>query len=361
MKLGRLFKRNVHRVFRYPFADTFLLFGFFIAFLALYVALSIIQDVENYEKDASAFGYKRTGVMCVSGDQFGFEWKEKIEGCSAVITDYMIVLESESKSILTSMDIVLSSEASPKIYSLNVAMKGVFIGRAVAEALSVHQGETVTINAVPYEVSQVIKTENSGYLDNMVMIDYDSLQAESLAMLSEEKEWEVLIGTDHDVPQQIYDQLIAELKKDYPNCSFSFVEGQEDKDNIPPKTEGLFYFLIYAFALLNCMVAADLWMHVRKKEIAVKRGVGYSLFQLYRDFFWQSFRLCSLSALICYVIQKVFSLLGGSFLGIHLHFSAYNLMIIVVFCVGTSFLSIAFALRNTFRSVREQLALGVEI
>ena len=112
---------------------------------------------------------------------------------------------------------------------------------------------------------------------------------------------------------------------------------------------------------MNCIVAADLWIYVRRKEIAVRLIWGVSVYRVFLDMLLQSVKLCGIAAAVGFLLQLVgVGIHLDRVLGINLHLSWYNIGMIAALTLGTSFLGIVGSFRNMLKSAREQLARGVE-
>lgn len=348
------------KTFRYPVADFFLLFSYFIAFITLFISVSIFEKQWNFDEDKTRYAFADTYYASVHRDDGIGEWKvDPQEGC--VIVEGLGVTLSKGGTELSSIaGVILGKTELPSYIQGKMPEEGLVIGSGVANALGVNEGDAVLVDDDYYTVGTILKDGGSDYLSGIILFDYKRLHVRFKNKMLRLSDWDIAVSTSKGDAFAVYNRLKKAVDGENPEIVFTGKFGEQDENYGKTSTAAWYYMLLYLFALFQCVVAADLWIHVRQYEIAVKACHGYSSRDIFKDLFVQSFRLCSLVAVFCFAMQRILTVFGKKLFGVSLSVSPRNLLILALFTFGTSFVAVSLGIRGVSRTANDQLIRGNE-
>ncbi len=347
-------KRWIRKLFRYPAVDGYMMFCYLMAFTVLMISVSMFEADWRLQEDASKYAYVSTYyVSAESEDRIG-AWKTDVNA-SLKVDDFIVSMQTEKRSISVAAEVFLNETERPGYLTKPIGTGEVAIGAGIANMLGVSGGDTVNVNTEKYRVSEVLHSDKSDFLDAFVLFDYKTLGPDLKAVMENEPVWSFVISTNRDDAYHCFTQMVQSAKTTQPDITLRGEYGTKDKTALRNRDEAYRYALLYVFALLNCVVTADLWGHVRKKEITVKISQGYSVKQLFADLLLQSIRLSGTVAVLCWALQYISFRFGISFLGIPLQMRTRDGLILLAFVGITSFISILSLLFRLRKTVAQQM------
>lgn len=337
-------KKVMRKIFRYPAVDGYMFFACIIAFVALFISLSVFNEAWDYEDDESHLKFMssyqgeliKTEKLDLSGLAEGVD-------CNASFSDVRVSLRTQEGDYNTEAQIYLKMK--DRIYPLiegrypeDVSDDGpvCVVGREIAEMTGSKTNDHIWIDGSEYKISGIIGTDHSDYLDWHILLWYDKLTEKTLEHLRFFDTVGLIFESNDTDTYICYRKVYDALQGTDGFISLKGTGSYTDTDFGKSRTEAWFYFLLYGFALLHCVVASDIWIYERKYEISVKKAVGFSSGQLKKDLYVQLISITAFAAFMCVVLQGVFMMFGTTLLGIRLRLTWKNLLLISVFTMITS-------------------------
>ncbi len=346
----------VHILFRYRGADLYMLLGYLMAFLALFLALSMFEDAWDYNSDRKKYSYASTyHAKVYQEDKNVEEWLPEISEGNVTLAGVSFFVSTDKDSFSMPVDIVVQKkEKIPYLEGLK-GTGGIILGRAVADVFGVSVGDAVEILHEKVAVAAILGANKSEYCDGMAILMYEDCGSVLKNALRGIGAFTLRFESNKVDAHELFLEFADHAKVRDAGVETEGIYGEADSGYGMDMTALTFYILIYAFAMLNCVIASDMWVYVRKDEVAIKQCQGYSLGRLCENLIAQSLRIGVFAVAVCFLVQKGLTLIGSSLLGIELHISLRNVLILAVMTVFTAFFSIAFSLRTIRKTVVEQL------
>lgn len=338
----------LHRFFRHPAADVYMMFAYFISLMAMLFVLSLLEEINRADQEKEIYQYDSTYTFLLEG--------AGIEQCVETIeeqsgnTYLQSIIGLDDKGISTEAYIVLA-ETEQWIYPL---MSGryptkeeiasgdpiVVIGKGYADFLSVSVGEMIRIDGETYRIVGIIGSETSEVLHAMFFLWFSGCKGITKEQLLQKNDYEITICSNEEMVENSYQRLRTQLNRTVPQAKLAGQSGTASQETGSRYLELWLYFALYVMAVLHCIVAAELWVHVRKREIAICKAHGFSFSGIFFRMFRESMKLSLTVAAVCVLLQGVLQLHGGTLLGVKLSLSWQNRTFFLVLTIITTVLSI---------------------
>ena len=341
--------RNLLRkIFRYPAVDSYMFFSCVIAFVALFISLSIFNEIGDYEEDRDHMQFKSSySAELTKTEAFDLSNICADTNCNITLTGVQITLSDDKEEYNTEAHVVV--KATEYIFPL---ISGDYpeidkevepvcvVGKSVADMFEKKTGDYLSIDGTEYKVSGIIGTNLSEYLDWHIILWYANLSDGTMHHLRLYDTLNLLFESNTNDTYACYKEMYSILVDREGFIHLTGTDSHTDDSIGRPRSEAFFYILLYAFAVLHCVVASDIWIYERRYELSVKKTLGYSSSQLKTDLFIQLFLLALMASVFCMLIQGFFLLAGERLFGIKLRFTFKNVMIVLLFTVITCVLSL---------------------
>lgn|GEM_PF-4839035 len=341
--------RNLLRkIFRYPAVDLYMFFSCIIAFVALFISLSIFNEIGEYEDDRDQMQFKSRYIAeLTKTEDFDLSNIRADINCNIALTGVHITLSEEKVEYNTEAHVVFRSTEyiypliSGNYPEINKEAEPVcVIGKSVADMFKKSAGDYLSIDGSDYRVSGIIGSNRSEYLDWYIILWYTNLSDRTMDHLRLYDTVNLLLESNTNDTYTCYKEMYSILEDSKGFIHLTGIQSHTDDSIGRPRSEAYFYILLYAFAVLHCVVASDIWIYERRYELSVKKTLGYSSTQLKIDLFIQLFLLALTASIFCAFIQGFFLLAGERMLGIKLSFTYKNVIIILIFTFITCLLSL---------------------
>jgi hypothetical protein len=343
-------KLKIKKIFRYPFVDIYMLFAYCIAFVALFFAISVFDEIFNYKNDAQQYNYDSTYEAELSGiSDFEKFLSLSFDDCNVKLSQYNVALDTAELSISTLVDIYLQTNdeyLTPLISGQypdgSIKEEVCIIGKNISEELNVALGEDMLINNEKYRVIGIAGTNDSDAFSGEIILWYNNITEELKKSIINTGCWSILFESNSKNTRDIYLETYDKLKSIDSDVSFMSISSSTSERFGTKYIHIILYLLIYIFALIHCIVASDIWEKKREYEVALKQMLGYSKGRIARDLFLQILKLVIIAAVLCFIVQFAFNSFGKSIFGIRLEISAINLGIIFFFIIITGVVSVLY-------------------
>lgn len=349
----------LRRLFRHPATDVYMMFAYFISLMAMLFVLSLLEEINRAERDKENYQYDSTYTFLLEG--------ANIEQCVKIIEEQSgnIYLQSviglDDKGISSEAFIVLA-ETEKWIYPLlagryptkeeiSSGEPVAVIGKGYSDFLKAGVGDTVRIDGEAYQIVGVISSETSEVLHAMFFIWFSGCRGITKEQLLQKNDYEITICSNESSAENSYLRLREELNGIMPQAKLTGQSGTVSQETGNRYLELGLYLALYVMAVLHCIVAAELWVHVRRREIAICKAHGFSFSGIFFRMFWESMRLSLMVAAVCVLLQGAIQLRGGALLGVKLSLSWQNRTFFFVLTIVTTVLAIYRPIKRAERSL----------
>ncbi len=342
-------------LFRYKKSDCFLVFSFVTAFVCLCCAFVCKGKTNTYEADAEKYGYKNEIEIRVSQtDSFSLaSLLDGIEGI-AYIVDWPVSLSDEA--VLCTAKIVCHTSDSDEI---KVALRGknilkdmptsqqAIIGIKTSEMCNITSNSTY-IDGEEYSIVGVMGSKKSEYDHYGVILWMDALGKTTKERIQNAEELTILVGSDSVNGDMLFRRVKDNIEKSSLPCSVQIDNIVELNENEENAQKVRFYMLLYAFALVNCIVSMELWLYERSSELAIRLTLGANRRELFIHCFIEAINLAVFSLLISSLLIMLCSYIFK--INVKGAFSILDILIFVGTVLLTAFVSILLKITTVVKS-----------
>lgn len=372
-----LLKTRIRHLFRYPTSTVYIILGLLVAFFALFDGLSIYNHLLSGINEEQQYGYTSTMYISIKKGQ---GYKINIEDlltdskANVKITNFPIWIEGNDG--MSNLDVILVSNEKEKYVfqqgrlPSNKEVKNgenvISVGRArMSNLTSDDSGDRfITINGTRYKVVGIMGAKNSNVLDGKLVTYYNCLSSDMKQKILNSKELWLTVESDSEDVYPICKQIKINIVKRNPEIA---VDGYEPNDDEQQNEEietamaqsGVsVYFLIYFFAIINCVIISEFWIEQRRREIAIRKAFGTSNLRIIGMLFGEMLRISCLAGILCIILQIIFSKIASGIFNIYIEASIANIMTIAVLIIVTSLAVILVPVYKIIKMVPSQAVIS---
>lgn len=338
----------LRKFFRHPATDVYMMFAYFISLMAMLFVLSLLEEIHRAERDKETYQYDSTYTFLLEGAD--------IERCVETIGEQRgnIYLQSviglDDKGISTEVFVVLAETEEwlypllagryPTKEEIALGKPVVVIGKGYADFLNAGVDDTIRIDGESYQVVGIIGSKTSEVLYAMFFLWFSGCSGITKEQLLQKNDYEITICSNEEAAENSYLRLREELNKIMPQVKLTGQSGTASQGTGNRYLELWLYLALYVMAVLHCIVAAELWVHVRRREIAICKAHGFSFSGIFFRLFQESVRLSLAVAAVCVVLQGILQMHGGALFGVELTLSWQNRAFFLALTMLTTVLAI---------------------
>ena len=326
-------------------SNIFMTVGFTIAFLAMFLGISLNEYNEKQEEEIQGYTYSKQSVCQVMGfEKIGDELDALLQQSDVNIDlfQYTIYLNDLKK---TRMCEVRLKQSEPSIYPLlegswednnthGEVVPTVVVGRSYKPYLKKKDGASyLTINYCEYKVTGILSGEN-GTLDSAVILNYDTMQEEEREKLMQTSFLGLRFGSEVSEvssTSEAFKQAFVkkEIHYEASQQTNSAAYNTAERDNI------VFYALIYMFALGICVICSEFWIYERKTEIVICKTFGWCKDQIIERYYKELLRVLSVGVGVSFVLQMLISVIAKQYVSTSLYYLCLAICMIIISSVVT--------------------------
>ena len=330
-----------------------MLFSYLIAYIALFYSLTLSGNIRDFDQDVDRYACKSTYDFELIRKTTNIDVEEVLlsQSCLTQIEDFPIFISLPNENMSTYSTLLMKGEdlsflpiLEGNIRELLSEPGSVAIGKWFSETYHLQIGNTVKVGNDLYKVVAVIGTSNSDYMSDALWFSYDEVLGGIRNTFRNMDRFHVRYSDNAGKAYNLY--LETYNKFNGTNWDITPIGGVKQKASDYMDMRELIYFGIYAFALLQCVIASELWIYVRRYEMAVRRTLGFSRRHLILVMFRQLLFISLFAIFICFGVQYVVVLINGSALGIRIRLSIINLCLLFGFGILTAMTSLWLPVRS---------------
>lgn len=296
-------------------SNTFIIIGFMIAFLALFLGLSLYENNAQTEQEIDSYRYTYQTAYTVYG-------MEEVQGAfvqlchnsdvNIDIFEYMVYINDAQA---TRPCEVRMNHVEDSIYPLlegsweNEDITGdtvptVVAGRAYEPYMITRDGDKyLTINYREYKVTGIL----SGTLDYAVILDYETMPEPEQEKIWQADSVSIRFGSEDTSVAETVELLLQRLTAREIHFELAEQTGSAAYNTLEEENV-TFYLLIYAFALGICIISSELWIFERKNEIVIRKVFGWNKDQIIEHYYKEFLSVLSVGVIISVILQFVIAL-----------------------------------------------------
>ncbi len=354
---GKLLLRDI-------FTSVLLLISFSLCFLLIMNGLNIVHKVNMASNAKKGNAYKITIPMeCVPLDEWTNVPREvnpsetinnlnikkgnvELQGfgvqCGASFTQrgstvYLKWMED--------IPVALRSGRYPTPAELKEGRLITLIGSGLTEYAEMIDGaKSLKIEGEWYQVIGVLEDDTSSNVDERILLFYDCMHdalqykfVEQLTSIQHEDALQYATNqTDAEESiEAFYQWMETHLEADYRSIEETFDGTDNETGEMLAKMNQRIVQVLLAFGLVNCIVISNIWIKKRKKEFAIRKALGGSMFHIGGMVLGELLRLAIGSMCISLIIQEIYQQLGQNveLSGIHVFRDVIYLLLGMLGCV----------------------------
>ncbi len=340
-------------------SNLFMIAGFTIAFLALFLGLSLYSGSTQQDEQIAGYEYESRSAISIGLVDVVRENMEALINQSEVNVDvfeYMIYLDD----FRASKDCEISlRRAEPSAYPL---MEGswtyrgeekeptVVVGKAYESYFVKKDGKSyLRINHCEYLVTGILSGEN-GVMDYAVILNYDTLPEEEKECFWNQRDCRIRFGSNMESVLPTADAYYTFCEENDLFCQSvdvrdSVTYNNTDSENIT------FYVLIYLFALGICIISSELWIYERKMEIIICKTYGWGHEEIVERYYKEFLRVLSIGVVLSLVLQGFITLLGEGYVTV----TPYYIVVAACMIIISSIVSFLIPMVKVYCYMPEEL------
>lgn len=321
-------------------SNLFMIVGFVIAFLALFLGISLKENENRYQKKIQSYMYRNQETFKMWGLGQMKESLDEVLNESDVnvdLFDYTIFINDAKMTRLCEVSLKRTElpvyPLDEGIWSLgssqDLGIPTVVVGQSYIPYFIKKDGASyLMINYCEYKVIGILEGE-SGVLDYAVIMDYETMPEEEKHRLYQISSCGIRFGSDTVPIGDTMWKFQQECSKYDIHC-----EGTEETNSVAYNTAEsenmIFYILIYGFALGICIICSELWIYERKTEIIICKTFGWNNNQIVEWYFKEFMRVISVGVVCAILLQWLIAMLGGQYINISLYYLLIAICMIVI-------------------------------
>jgi len=300
----------MRKLFKHKIADVYMMICITISMLTIFMAVRYFSENNRKEKMLNDIKYDYIYAIsyntdlenreCVDFSKYtsGFDVNFIITGDTAAVGDglmlvsYIIDINDGTKIPLISGDFkMIKSYKTPSVY----------IGKGIYKKLA--QPDCIVINNDEYKVVGVMGDENNDVFDYSLYIVYGSMSDSQKEIYGYKTNYDIELSTNDGKKIGRFLEVAQKLKEEHPGAKVdgkSVSEGFESQTVVSRHKEKIL-ILLYAFAIINSLIAAVLWVYVRTNEIVISRICKMSYDMIIARLFIELLKLSIISGVISYI------------------------------------------------------------
>lgn len=286
-----------------------LIIGVAVSFFGFLNGADIYQNVKNALAEVNEYRYKNVYTIQIGNIDDMDQLIERLELLEGNISIQDITVFMDGTGYYHTADIMLKrDEELPYTFlegddSSDTGKYQVIIGKGLKDYCYSKSGEEtayIRLNGNEFEVIGVLGSKTSSILDGKIIFPYnesflkDCIKNQDYIFVS--------YGSDYKNIDTYFMEFLNTWGSAY-EIYYEKDEGQYIEvgaDNADKQ----FYWLISAFAIINCIVISEFWIIRRKQEIVIRKIWGYSNFKIFQMLFSEML-LVSLIAVVGVWIGRV--------------------------------------------------------
>ena len=355
---------------RYPLSDGYLFFSLVLSFLALYMGLSIRVSDFVLKLDEEAYHYKNEKEVTLYNRGGGaLNIYEMVEGCRCVVIMSQVPISNDTIKSGQLIDVLLNAKEdllfpgqNGKRINYTTLMdkpNSVVMGfEQVKDAERKDNGEKVVrLNGKEFMIVEITHLSSSELFDYTFLINARGLDKQDMDEITGQMEISLFLGSDvYDVSEDIR-QMKENLKKTGADAQLVVGASSISRTFGIEEGEDRFYFLLYAFCMIHCLVSAEFWLWSRKNELAIRRVLGAETKDIFFVLMKACFAITAQAAVLCFALQWAVAKLGSKMLHIYLRFDMWSAFSIFAFvCISAFVIAAYMTMRISRMTCTEALA-----
>lgn len=345
------------KLFRYPLADTYMLLSFVLSFFALIFGMSIISAAFALDEDTRKYTYGSSVLVKLEISEqdkilpLNF-WEDVTEGLQGIVTLQDVNVSSDFDGNMRLANIVLCAnepfcfpvtkrcetqeetlkkENNLQPEELYVEEARIVLGKQQTKISKEIDGVWyASINGGLYQVIAQVGLPSSELFDYVVLLSYSSLDQLTRERLNTGRSFSITLESNKCDVEVVYRKLEQNLEK------YSYVELARSKviRNAGygiDVSQSSIYFILYAFCMINCIIAAEFWLWKRHGEVVVRKVLGATDGEIFKILYKQMLQIACCSLLICFLGEHFLKPYAEEFLEIRMmSLSMSNLFVLIV-------------------------------
>ncbi len=344
----------LRRIIRYPTADLYMLVACIIASACLIITVSYMNQKWKITSEILEYSYSSTYTASLENTSETTAIKNILTKCKSTVLleDVPVLVSNAINSAEIEANIPLSNKEDVLLpitrgeLRLGVDTESTcIIGAEIAHYYHCDINDELLINGISCTVTGILDSSGGTFNGEIYLfgiiadkVFYQALNSGKVTLC---------FATNSGDSYQVFLDIYSSIKAVDGNSLFYGVSETDSKIGNEYSSMTLVYELLYIFAMVHCVIASDTWVFIRRKEIILKRTLGYSLPLLFGDLLWQMLKNVSFSMLISYCLITI--LHWANFTNIQTSFSVKGFVFLICCVFLTAIINVVFCIHNLLR------------
>ncbi|AEE95840.1 ABC transporter permease [Mahella australiensis] len=348
-------KRSFKHLFRYPISTIYIILGLLVAFMALFDGVNIYSQVLGKANDDGQYNYKYAMYLQIDTQGGGKNnIKDLISDRKVNVKICNFAVWPEGSKGMPYMDIILTNNEKEKYVlkegrlpddaEIKARENVVLVGDSYLSKLTRDNkgNRFITINGSRYKVVGIMDNNISPAFSANLVTFYECLSDDMKQKILNSPHLDLMIESDSEDVYPVCEQIKADILKRDPQAviegyKVDYKEQQAEAAKLQLAQSPVnIYFLIYFFAIINCIIVSEFWIEQRKREIAIRKAFGMSNLQIIGMLFREMLGISCFAAILCVFLQIIFSKLIGNIFNIYIGASFGDVITMIAMIVATS-------------------------
>lgn len=347
---------NIKRHFKFhPTATVLIIISYIISIVFISLGISFLNEKEGIRLDNHTGDPEKQLMLNIEiGQDFEFD-----KFISYIINDtYQYDIKISSTAKIGSNDIVIIGHKydSKPLWKPNLLSGSYFnnkdydnkniavVGKNLESSCFWEAGrQYITINKEKYLVTGIMGRENREVMWNrMIYLPIECMETNLLNKLTEDKQINLLVTSKKIMTILDKDSIMNDFTNRFKNITITNIYSGEEKNNSSVQNVVLISILIFIVSIVNVMAMTLFWIIDRRKEIAVRKVLGFTNEDIINLIIKEMISIGILAVFCSIIIQLVLNIAINSWLNMNLVIKMNNLIIsIIVVLVSVFITSIA--------------------
>ncbi len=321
--------------------------SFLIAFIVIFVVLSYAEQIEMINDDTENGSYKSELRLNFTKGSDKIDFDRLFNNVGGVILIEDVVVSADDVNQEYAASVIVHSE-EPVMYasgkseidlkSLEDEEYPIVLGRYFSAVAG--DKKEFSIDSVNYNVIGTERGYKSEAFDKQITLWYDKIGNFTKTHIDQSDLYTIKICSNTMSAETVYNNILKNIYDVCPGCRLIVLPEQSENFTAYEKKENKnYFFILYLFCIVNCMISAQFWVMERKHEIAVRRACGFSELKLFSALYADLLKPAAFSLILCILFKFIADIISTKIQMFSFSMSLSNIIFLAAAVTVSTFLA----------------------